>query len=566
MESSARAIDFLNEPRHEMGEKKAVAIQHGDIKPQNIMLVSGGIQVCDFGLAKPLNQTAMQMTAGMAATLAYAPPELLGRRGPTRWTDQYSLAVSYYELRTGLLPFPEDATVQDVVRAHTQGTLNFDGIPEEEIKVIRRATSVDAEARFETAGEMVQRLRRVTRAASRREKTAAAEKQQEPPRAELPKLAMGQNIGLGYVLDDCLARPGVDEIWKARAPGAGRSHAVILSDVQGHRGGIDFNALKCCAQISHPHLTELQAFWLLDRQGAPILDGFQKRFDAGDAGRLAIAGKLAKRNLLQALDDHAGAKPPGLPPGELGGYMRQLAEVLDFLNLETHVVNGKRFSVQHQNVRPINVVFDDNNRLRLGNFRYARLLEKDNARVENDDWIPNHIFVAPEVFRGELTRWSDQYSLALLYLHLRMGLLPFNAANSTTDLVRKVQDGKIDRITSLPTHEEQQVVRRATELNPAKRFPSCAEFVEALVKVLGPPDSPRGGEMFETKLPDTENFPPGDRISETIDIDPLLDLPPRPSLPAQAPVPSGVLAENPTGAKYSAVAPTSSPTPSSPTP
>ncbi|MEK6237083.1 MAG: hypothetical protein N2C14_20430, partial [Planctomycetales bacterium] len=41
MESSSRAIEFMNEPRHEMCEKKADSIQHGDIKPQNIMMVSG---------------------------------------------------------------------------------------------------------------------------------------------------------------------------------------------------------------------------------------------------------------------------------------------------------------------------------------------------------------------------------------------------------------------------------------------------------------------------------------------------------------------------------------------
>ena len=47
----ARVIDFLNEPRHELDGKTDVAIHHRDIKPQNIMLLGGGVKVADFGLS-----------------------------------------------------------------------------------------------------------------------------------------------------------------------------------------------------------------------------------------------------------------------------------------------------------------------------------------------------------------------------------------------------------------------------------------------------------------------------------------------------------------------------------
>src|SRR4051795_1129608 len=41
----AKVIDFLNEPRHELDGKAGVAVFHRDIKPQNIMLLGGGVKV-----------------------------------------------------------------------------------------------------------------------------------------------------------------------------------------------------------------------------------------------------------------------------------------------------------------------------------------------------------------------------------------------------------------------------------------------------------------------------------------------------------------------------------------
>ena len=50
MEEAAKAIDFLNTQRHDLGDGP-VAIQHCDIKPANIMLTGGSVMICDFGVA-----------------------------------------------------------------------------------------------------------------------------------------------------------------------------------------------------------------------------------------------------------------------------------------------------------------------------------------------------------------------------------------------------------------------------------------------------------------------------------------------------------------------------------
>src|SRR5208283_4102690 len=121
MEGAAKAIDFLNQPIHEMGPEK-VSIQHCDIKPANILIVGGAAQVCDFGLARVLGTEASTTMAGGSA--AYVAPELVTNARPSNWTDQYCLAISYIELRTGALPFSARNPAA-AIQAHVQGRLDL---------------------------------------------------------------------------------------------------------------------------------------------------------------------------------------------------------------------------------------------------------------------------------------------------------------------------------------------------------------------------------------------------------------------------------------------------------
>src|SRR2546430_17154568 len=77
-------------------------------------------------------------------TLAYAAPEMF-RNQVTRWTDQYSLALTYYRLRVGRLPFEDGMGPIQMMQAHASGTLDFTGVGEAEQAVLRRARGVEPE-------------------------------------------------------------------------------------------------------------------------------------------------------------------------------------------------------------------------------------------------------------------------------------------------------------------------------------------------------------------------------------------------------------------------------------
>jgi serine/threonine protein kinase len=162
MRDAAKGIDYLNKPRHDLGNG-LVPIVHSDIKPHNILIVGDGAQVCDFGLAQAVE--SLRKTCAAPLTLAYAAPESF-RGKPCDKSDQYSLAITYIELRTGCLPFDDSLTGYEVMTAHVQGQLDFSRLTAGEAAVIRRATALLPQDRWETSRQMVEELRRSLRLSS----------------------------------------------------------------------------------------------------------------------------------------------------------------------------------------------------------------------------------------------------------------------------------------------------------------------------------------------------------------------------------------------------------------
>jgi serine/threonine protein kinase len=143
MEQAARKIDDLNQ----------CGTIHGDVKPQNLLLVGDSVELCGFELARAVANRPEQ---GMG-TVAYAAPELFVGKPHTR-SDQYCLAVSYTELRTGSLPF-EERNPYKIIQLHRKGRLDLRRLPGRERSVIKRATAIKPEKRWPSCFEMVRRLR-----------------------------------------------------------------------------------------------------------------------------------------------------------------------------------------------------------------------------------------------------------------------------------------------------------------------------------------------------------------------------------------------------------------------
>ena len=156
---AAEAIDFLNASQHPYQGKK-IAIYHRALSPDSLHLFEEkGKIVCkvgDFGLAKPIidNNEAARHSLGLT-NYDYAPPEF-DEGLTTNTSDQYSLATTYVELRTGRLPFT--GSLLQKLQAQLSGNPDLSLLEPNERPVIARALNREPQSRFPSCREFVRQL------------------------------------------------------------------------------------------------------------------------------------------------------------------------------------------------------------------------------------------------------------------------------------------------------------------------------------------------------------------------------------------------------------------------
>lgn len=149
MIDAASALDFLNHDRN---------ILHRDVKPANMLLMSGRLKLCDFGLSRMTQNLAIASgkTMGAGTPIFIAPEIIEGYQSMN--SDQYSLAATYHMLRTGRPVFR--GKVREIRRQHLEDQPALDDavLTESERRALRRALSKAPEDRYPTSTAFVQDL------------------------------------------------------------------------------------------------------------------------------------------------------------------------------------------------------------------------------------------------------------------------------------------------------------------------------------------------------------------------------------------------------------------------
>ncbi|HYT95309.1 MAG TPA: protein kinase, partial [Gemmataceae bacterium] len=207
----------------------------------------------------------------------------------------------------------------------------------------------------------------------------------------------------GYRLVEPLGSGGFGEVWKCEAPG-GLCKAIKF--VYGNLDGLEADS----AQAEE----ELRAIERVKAIRHPFLLSMDRVESIG--GELVIVTELADRNLYELLLERQKAGLTGIPRGELLGYLREAAEVLDLMNQE--------HGLQHLDVKPRNL-FLVCNHVKVADFGLVNSL---GGGVKIGAITP--LYAAPEVFLGQISPRSDQYSLAIVYQELLTGTPPFQGKSS----------------------------------------------------------------------------------------------------------------------------------------
>jgi serine/threonine protein kinase len=545
----AEALDWMN-----FGH----GLQHLDIKPHNLFLVSNHVKVADFGLVDRLSDVdqshPMQRQGGM--TPLYAAPELL-RGTVSRHCDQYSLAIVYQQLLTGTVPFWCQNMYQ-LMLLHLTGEPNLTPLPAEDRAIIGRVLSKHPEDRYPSCldflqalvcGEGKEKLGLPLRAWAVRKLVTplTGEEKPAPPRSPSASGDTPADVGtaeaalatrlIGGTNDgpatpepgaDTMARPPHFCSPSGLRPRVGTLYTPTCVSLPGYR------FLQCVNQ------TPLGDIWKAeDKQGQPrralclysfveedpvLIERLQNlthpilpptEISWSPAGRLVLVTDELTLTLRDRLDACQKQGLPGIPREEALGHLRLLAEALDTLYAQ--------YNLPHLGLNP-RALFLDDDTLWLADYGLVPLVWMPTGQTAGS---VNSRYAAPELFEradlsgipeGEIARAalmgragpaSDQFSLALIYAELLNGIPPI-APRPAPSIRRGQRKGRRGDSTMIPLHgslrvdmdllpaSDRAVLQRALAEDPAKRFGSCTEFIAALERAAA--QTTRREEMYH-RLP-----------------------------------------------------------------
>jgi predicted Ser/Thr protein kinase len=168
-----RQVGLALEHAHDRG------VLHRDIKPGNILLtMDRRVKVADFGIGKLLTPGSSELTrtGHMIGSPAYMSPEQIRGEKLDGRSDLFSLAVVFYELLTGLRPFPGDSIttlVYQILHLEPRDpVLVKPDLPPSTSDVFARLLAKTPEKRPASAREFLQEVDRIQTRLSRADKTA----------------------------------------------------------------------------------------------------------------------------------------------------------------------------------------------------------------------------------------------------------------------------------------------------------------------------------------------------------------------------------------------------------
>src|ERR1700736_1514762 len=211
---------------------------------------------------------------------------------------------------------------------------------------------------------------------------------------------------------------------------------------------------RAVAQLSHPHIVGV--------------------IDAGeDEGRPYIVFEYVEGETLKERIRRLGR----LPISEAVAYAIEIARALGAAHAR-HIV--------HRDVKPQNVLIDEEGSAKVTDFGIARTLEEDGLTADGRV-LGTTDYVAPEQARGRhVTGQSDLYSLGIVLYEMLTGEVPFKGENQVAVAMKHVREALPDVQSKRPEVSAAlaAVVDNATAKHQEERYADDAELIADLEDVL----------------------------------------------------------------------------------
>jgi serine/threonine-protein kinase len=279
------------------------------------------------------------------------------------------------------------------------------------------------------------------------------------PGGPLTGLAPGFRVA-GYVLQRLVGVGGMAAVYQARDERLGRVVALkLLAGDEAVRVRFVREA-RAVAAVDHPHIIPVYA--------AGEADGMQfiaMRFVAGDTLQGVIAANGA------------------LSPRRAAAFTSPVASALDAAHAAGLV---------HRDVKPGNILVDARRggpeHAYLTDFGIARAMLSAGTLTVAGQFLGTPDYAPPEQVNGQpVDGRADQYALGCVAFEMLSGTVPFKREMPIAVLYAHLSTPP-PRLTSIrndlpPAVDD--VLARAMAKSPDERYPSCADFADALREALG---------------------------------------------------------------------------------
>lgn len=264
----------------------------------------------------------------------------------------------------------------------------------------------------------------------------------------------------GYELVERIGAGGFGAVYRAYQSSINREVAIkiILVGWANHPEFIRRfeTEAQVIARLEHPHIVPLYDYWR-DITGAYMV----MRYLRGGSVQDAL---------------HDG--PYGLEPAS-----RLLDQVASALAL------AHRSGVVHRDIKPGNLLLDEDGNAYLGDFGIAKdLLSAQAAQTTPGSVIGSLDYISPEQARNEpITPQTDIYSLGVTLFEMITGDHPFQDRSAVEQLFHHIND-PLPVIDDLPAEVREAVnavIQTATAKAPSRRYPDALALAAAFRDAIG---------------------------------------------------------------------------------
>jgi WD40 repeat protein len=267
----------------------------------------------------------------------------------------------------------------------------------------------------------------------------------------------GQRIK-GYELREVIGTGGFGAVYLAHQPHIGREVAIkiILPEYANQPDFIRRFEVEArvIARLEHPHIIPLYDYWR-DPNGAYLV----MRYLRGGSVRALLAERALQLE-------------------EVGRILEQIGPALAVAH---------RHDVVHRDIKPDNILLDEENNAYLTDFGIAKDLASDATITRVDMVVGSPAYLSPEQIKNEpVTPQSDIYCLGVVIYELLTGQHPFPGELATTLLLKHLNE-PLPSITDLRADIPpgiEHVIQRATAKDPADRFIDVGALVASFKQAM----------------------------------------------------------------------------------